>query len=145
MRVPNSNWCSSRPRLPSGFSRLCSGPAPKPSSEIEKPATRTFVMANAFHIGHLSDCRQRVRYWVMNGRGDNTAGAAARPPITDSKADDWRGGSGPIADSLSAKYPSASQCRVTNAVPGQKPTFAFSFDYFVGTQQSEVGAVGLIY
>jgi hypothetical protein len=41
MRVPNIHWCSSRPRLPSGFSRLWSGPAPKPSSEIEKPATRT--------------------------------------------------------------------------------------------------------
>src|SRR5580692_4830894 len=44
MRVPNNHRCSSRPRLPSGFSRLCSGPAPKPSSEIEKPATRTLVM-----------------------------------------------------------------------------------------------------
>src|SRR6476646_6137796 len=27
--------CSSRPRLPSGLSRLCSGPATKPSSEID--------------------------------------------------------------------------------------------------------------
>src|ERR1700722_14494945 len=44
IRVPNIHSCSSRPRMPSGFSRLCSGPAPNPSSEIEKPATRTFVM-----------------------------------------------------------------------------------------------------
>src|SRR5579862_6583397 len=50
MRVPNSQRCSSIPPLPSGFSRLCSGPAPKPSSEIEKPATRTFV------INHTTDC-----------------------------------------------------------------------------------------
>src|SRR5271170_6909831 len=50
MRVPNIHACSSRPRLPSGFSRLCSGPAPKPSSEIEKPATRTFVMTHPHSI-----------------------------------------------------------------------------------------------
>src|ERR1700733_13388151 len=62
MRVPNIHSCSPSPRLPSGCSRLCSGPAPKPSSEIEKPATRTFVMATPSHIGHLSDCRQRVRF-----------------------------------------------------------------------------------
>src|SRR5690349_1645530 len=30
--------------MPSGFSRLCPGPAPKPSTETEKPATRTRVM-----------------------------------------------------------------------------------------------------
>src|ERR1700722_6086788 len=50
MRVPNIHWCSSCPRLPSGFSRLCSGPAPNPSSEIEKPATRTFVITKPFHL-----------------------------------------------------------------------------------------------
>src|SRR5690349_832504 len=44
--VPKNQRCSSVPRLPSGFSRLCSGPAPKPSSEIAKPATRTFVMSH---------------------------------------------------------------------------------------------------
>src|SRR6185312_5419262 len=43
-RVGMNHECSSRPRLPSGFSRLCSGPAPKPSSETEKPATRTLVI-----------------------------------------------------------------------------------------------------
>src|ERR1700687_3510513 len=47
MRVPNIHWCSSSPRLPSGFSRLWSGPAPKLSSEIEKPATRTFVITHS--------------------------------------------------------------------------------------------------
>jgi hypothetical protein len=35
--------------LPSGFSRLCSGPAPKPSSEIEKPATRTFIISTLLY------------------------------------------------------------------------------------------------
>src|SRR5690348_4871547 len=44
MRVPKSHWCNSSPRLPRGFSRLCSGPAPKPSSDTEKPPTRTFVI-----------------------------------------------------------------------------------------------------
>src|SRR5258705_5573931 len=47
MRVPNIHWCNSRPRLPRGFSRLCSGPAPKPSSEIEKPATRTLGITHS--------------------------------------------------------------------------------------------------
>ena len=32
---------------------------------------------------------------VINCLADNTAGAAARPQITDSKADDWRGRNGP--------------------------------------------------
>ena len=32
---PMCQACSSRPRMPSGFSRLWSGPATKPSSEID--------------------------------------------------------------------------------------------------------------
>src|ERR1700747_1407495 len=57
-RVRMNHGCSSCPRLPSGFSRLCSGPAPKPSSETEKPATRTFV------ITPLSDCDLQSVAWV---------------------------------------------------------------------------------
>jgi hypothetical protein len=34
--------------------------------------------------------------WVINYLADNTAGAAARPQITDSKADDWRGTNGGV-------------------------------------------------
>src|SRR5690348_8000221 len=49
VRVPKNHRCSSRPPLPSGFSRLCSGPAPKLSSEIEKPATRTFVINDSLY------------------------------------------------------------------------------------------------
>src|SRR6185437_3450336 len=48
----------SRPRLPSGFSRLCSGPAPKPSSETENPATRTFAMT-AFPDCHPQSVNQQ--------------------------------------------------------------------------------------
>src|SRR5579859_329309 len=60
IRVPNIHWWSSRPRLPSGFSKLCSGPAPKPSSEIEKPPTRTLVIlsslqASGHKIAHATD------------------------------------------------------------------------------------------
>src|SRR5882757_9485513 len=54
MRVPNIHWCNSRPRLPRGFSRLCSGPAPKPSSEIEKPATRTLGITHSFRISDFT-------------------------------------------------------------------------------------------
>src|SRR6202030_2835951 len=35
----------SRPRSPRGFTRLCSIPAPKPSTEMENPPTRTFVIS----------------------------------------------------------------------------------------------------
>src|ERR1700722_1126885 len=48
--VPNIHRCRSSPRLPSGFSRHCSVPAPKPSSEIEKPATRTFGIPRPFRV-----------------------------------------------------------------------------------------------
>src|SRR5215469_9834069 len=63
VRVPKNHWCSSRPRLPSGFSRLCSGPAPKPSSEIEKPATRTFVIRHSLPCqpSHDSTIRRHCR------------------------------------------------------------------------------------
>ena len=38
------------PALAERIFKTCSGPAPKPSSEIEKPATRTFVITKPFHL-----------------------------------------------------------------------------------------------
>src|SRR5215471_15653597 len=63
VRVPKNHWCSSRPRLPSGFSRLCSGPAPKPSSEIEKPATRTFVIRHSLPYQPSQHCEEGNTVW----------------------------------------------------------------------------------
>src|SRR5437762_4983476 len=61
-RVRMNHGCSSCPRLPSGFSRLCSGPAPKPSSETEKPVTRTFVITKS--LPSLSASRIEA-VWVV--------------------------------------------------------------------------------
>src|SRR5690348_13997685 len=52
VRVSRNHRCNSIPRLPRGFSRLCPGPAPNPSSEIEKPATRTRVMTPSTACDH---------------------------------------------------------------------------------------------
>src|SRR5579862_9599859 len=83
MRVPNIHWCSSCPRLPSGFSRLCSGPAPKLSSEIEKPATRTFVITRTLshQPSRWSALHQRTPRCTGNHHfNEGAASAAARFP-----------------------------------------------------------------
>src|SRR5262249_11854368 len=78
VRVPKNHWCSSRPRLPSGFSRLCSGPAPKPPSEIEKPATRTFVIRHSLPYQPSHDCNIKIhdthRKKTRPGRGPDLYG-----------------------------------------------------------------------
>src|SRR5437868_2948917 len=45
VRVSNAQPCSACPPTPIGWSRLWSGPAPKPSIEIEKLATRSLGIA----------------------------------------------------------------------------------------------------
>src|SRR5271154_1674189 len=47
-RVGKNQFINSWPRLPSGYSRLWAGPAPKPSMDTPKPATRTLPMGPPF-------------------------------------------------------------------------------------------------
>src|SRR4051794_14355893 len=56
--------CSSRPRMLSGFSRSCRGPAPKPSSEMENALTLTLLIFKPYpndYQPHSSVCHMLAR------------------------------------------------------------------------------------
>ena len=55
-RFGKNQPCNSWPRLPSGCSMLWSGPAPKPSMETAKPATRTLLSRGSDIKFGLPDC-----------------------------------------------------------------------------------------
>src|SRR5690606_32639191 len=77
VRVPNAQACSSVPPLPSGSSRLWSGPAPNPSREIAKLATRTRVIDG--RLEDWSGDRRSVGHRVAGiHREGNIAGSSHR-------------------------------------------------------------------
>src|SRR6202790_720075 len=59
-RVGKNQFINSGPRLPRGCSRLWSGPAPKPSMDTPKPATRTLLIGPPFDCELTQDERYRA-------------------------------------------------------------------------------------
>jgi hypothetical protein len=82
--VPKYHRCNSVPRLPRGSSMLCSGPAPNPSSESEKPATRTFVMTSAFSATPLFDAGTAPDHSIFSGSGNEVMNRSksVRSPVS---------------------------------------------------------------
>src|SRR6266498_1084489 len=70
--------CNPSPPLPRGLSRLCSGPAPNPSREIEKLSTLSLLNV-ASYLAMLFDAQQGMQHVVCHG-GTWSAGRWSTPP-----------------------------------------------------------------